>query len=162
MKQVMPGKEKIWHQTFRIGIFLKGLDGVLEMIGGTLLWLASPALVNAVVFVLTQHELSTDPHDLIANFLVRAAQNLSASSQIFAAVYLLLHGTVKASLVVALWKEKIRAYPAAILLFIIFGVYQFYRYFYDHSLFLLFLTLLDIAVVGLTWKEYLQLKRKID
>ncbi len=152
--------KKFWHKTFRIGILLKGIDGALEIIGGALLLWISPALINSIVVALTQHELSADPHDLFANFLVHAAQNFSVSSQIFAAAYLLSHGVVKEWLVVDLWKEKIRAYPVAIIFFALFAAYQIYRYFFSHSVFLLLLTALDAAVIILTWNEYLQLKKE--
>jgi len=45
-------------RVFEIGIILKGLDGVLETIGGLLLLAVTPATINDVVSRLTQHELS--------------------------------------------------------------------------------------------------------
>ena len=48
-------------QTFEVGIILKGLDGLLEVIGGLLLLVVSPATIDRVVTSLTQHELSEDP-----------------------------------------------------------------------------------------------------
>ena len=48
-------------QTFEVGIILKGLDGLLEVIGGLLLFVVSPATIDRVVTSLTQHELSEDP-----------------------------------------------------------------------------------------------------
>jgi uncharacterized membrane protein len=60
-------------QTFEVGILLKGLDGVLEVIGGLLLLVVSPATIDRVVTSLTQHELSEDPHDLLATHLLKTA-----------------------------------------------------------------------------------------
>jgi uncharacterized membrane protein len=48
-------------RTFEIGIILKGLDGILEVIGGALLLGVSPDTINRVVVGLAQHELSEDP-----------------------------------------------------------------------------------------------------
>ncbi len=48
-------------RTFEVGIILKGLDGALEVLGGLLLLLVSPAAINRVTTTLTQHELSEDP-----------------------------------------------------------------------------------------------------
>jgi hypothetical protein len=42
-------------------IILKGLDGVLEVLGGLLLLVVSPATIDRVVTSLTQHELSEAP-----------------------------------------------------------------------------------------------------
>ena len=80
---------------------LKGLDGALELIGGLLLLVVSPAAIQALVRSLTQHELSEDPHDFVANHLVRLAQGLSHHTELYAAIYLLVHGIAKVVLVVA-------------------------------------------------------------
>ena len=48
-------------QAFEVGIILKGLDGALEVIGGLLLLVVSPATIDRVVTSLTQHELSEIP-----------------------------------------------------------------------------------------------------
>ncbi|HYY82648.1 MAG TPA: DUF2127 domain-containing protein, partial [Actinomycetes bacterium] len=50
-------------RTFQVGIVLKGLDGVLEVVGGVVLLLVSPATINRLVTTITQLELSEDPHD---------------------------------------------------------------------------------------------------
>src|SRR5579859_5424885 len=54
-------------RAFLIGIVLKGLDGVLEVAGGILLLLVSPGTIDRITGALTQHELSEDPHDFLAN-----------------------------------------------------------------------------------------------
>ena len=91
-------------QTFEVGIILKGLDGVLEVIGGLLLVIVSPATIDRVVTGLTQHELSEDPHDLLATHLLGTAHGLTGAAVLFGAVYLLAHGLVKVALVAALLK----------------------------------------------------------
>jgi uncharacterized membrane protein len=58
-------------QTFEVGIILKGLDGVLEVLGGLLLLVVSPATIDRLVTGLTQHELSEDPHDFLATHLLK-------------------------------------------------------------------------------------------
>ena len=65
-------------QTFEVGIILKGLDGMLEVIGGLLLLVVSPATIDRIVTSLTQHELSEDPHDFLATHLLRTAHGLTA------------------------------------------------------------------------------------
>ncbi len=108
--------------------------------------------------MLTQSELSEDPKDLIANYLIKTAQEFSVSTQLFGIIYLLSHGFIKIFLVVSLWRGKLWAYPTAIIVFIAFGVYQLYRFYFTHSLWLIFLTVLDILVIVLTGIEYKQLK----
>jgi uncharacterized membrane protein len=99
-----------------------------------------------------------DPRDFVANYLSHAAQDLSVSSQHFAAFYLLSHGAIKLWLIIGLWRKKPGYYPAAIAVFSFFVLYQLYRYSFSHSVPLLAITILDVAVIGLTWFEYQQLR----
>ncbi len=97
--------------TFEIALIFKGLDGLLEIIGGVLLLLISKAQLDSWVVTLTQHELSEDPNDFLATHLLSAEGNMSGGSQTFAALYLLSHGLVKVVLVGAVMKDRLWAYP---------------------------------------------------
>ena len=61
----------ILHKRFELGILIKAIDSVLEIIGGILLVFLNPNRLNNLVVWLTQHELSEDPRDVIANFMVK-------------------------------------------------------------------------------------------
>jgi uncharacterized membrane protein len=141
-------------RTFEIGVILKGLDGLLEVVGGVLLLIVSPAAINRIVAALTQHELSEDPHDVIATHLLRVTHGLTGSAIGFAAAYLLLHGIVKVVLVLALLRNKIWAYPWLIAFLVAFIGYQLYRIVLDPTLGLSALTIFDALIVWLTWREY--------
>jgi uncharacterized membrane protein len=144
---------------FDIGIFFKGLDGVLEIVGGLLLFVVRPETITGILTTLTQHELSEDPYDVIASQLARLVQDFSASTQLFAGVYLLSHGVIKVVLVASLFRERLWAYPAAIVVFTLFIVYQMYRYVLEPSTSMIVLSVLDVIVIALTWLEYRRLKR---
>ena len=146
-------------RAFMVGIVLKGLDGVLEVVGGLLLVVVTPATIDRVVRALTQHELSQDPHDFIANRLLHATGTLTASSVRFGAVYLLLHGVVKVVLVAALLRNKLWAYPWMIAFLVAFIGYQVYRLTFAPSLGLVGLTVFDAIVVWLTLREYVKQRR---
>jgi uncharacterized membrane protein len=139
---------------FEISISLKGLDGLLEVVGGVLLLLVSPAQLTSILMLLTQHELSQDPKDFIATHLLTYVHTLSASVILFAAAYLLAHGIVKIVLVVALLKEQLWAYPWTIGFLVIFILYQVYRLILHVSVWLIALTLFDCFVVLLTVLAY--------
>jgi len=141
-------------RAFVVGIILKGLDGVLEVVGGLLLLLVSPATIDQISRALTQHELSEDPHDFLATHLLHVTGSLTGSAIRFGAVYLLLHGVVKIALVTALLRDKIWAYPWMIAFLIVFIVYQIYRMTFAFSIGLLGLTIFDVVVVWLTYREY--------
>ena len=141
--------------TFKIGLVLKGLDGILEVIGGLLLLFLSPAAIEHIVRMLTAHELSQDPHDLIARHLLHTASHLTTSTTLFGAIYLLSHGTSKLVLVVLVLRDKLWAYPWLIVLLLAFIVYQLYRLIFVHfSVGLTALTIFDAVLVWLTWREY--------
>ncbi len=151
-------KARLIHLFFDASIIAKGIDGVLEIVGGVLLFLIAPAQLSHIARVLTQHELSEDPHDLVAAYFLHSITGLSGSAKVFGAVYLLWHGVAKVGLVTALLLRRRWAYPAAIAAFLLFIAYQLYRYFHTHAPELLALSALDIVVIALTWLEYKQLR----
>jgi uncharacterized membrane protein len=146
-------------RTFEIGIVLKGLNGLLELVGGVLLLAVSPATINRIVVSVTQGELSEDPHDVVAHFLRSAAHSLTSSTVVFGALYLLTHGIVKVVLVLSLLRDKLWAYPWMILFLLVFIVYQGYRLTFAPSLWLVGLTVFDIVIAWLTWREYRKHRR---
>lgn len=146
-------------KTFKIGLVLKGLDGILEIAGGILLLFLSPHAIEHIARTLTAHELSEDPHDLIARYILHTSSHLTTSTTLFAAVYLLSHGIAKVVLVALVLRDKLWAYPWLIALLLAFIAYQLYRITAVHfSVGLTLLTIFDAVLVWLTWREY-QAKR---
>src|SRR6266702_5545059 len=142
-------------KTFKIGLVLKGLDGILEIAGGILLLFLSPHAIEHIARTLTAHELSQDPHDLIARYILHTASHLTTSTTLFGAVYLLSHGVAKVVLVALVLRDKLWAYPWLIALLLAFIAYQLYRITAVHfSIGLTALTIFDAALVWLTWREY--------
>lgn len=143
-------------RAFAVGITLKGLDGVLEIVGGVLLLLVSPATIDRLTRFLTEHELSEDPHDFLATHLLHASSGLTGSALQFGAAYLLTHGLVKIVLVAALLRNKLWAYPWMIAFLLAFIAYQIYRMTFAPSIGLVTLTVFDAFVAWLTYREYLR------
>ena len=82
-------------RTFKISIGLKGIDGLLEIIGGIILLFVAPVTLQQWARSLTAHELAQDPNDFIARHLLHSASQLSHSTTLFGAIYLLSHGIAK-------------------------------------------------------------------
>jgi uncharacterized membrane protein len=143
-----------FDRLFEVGIILKGLDGILESIGGLLLLAITPATINRLAAKLTQHELSEDPKDFIANHLLGYTHGLTGSAVTFAAVYLLLHGITKIVLVAALLRNQIWAYPWMLAFLLIFIGYQLYRLVLSPAFGLSALTIFDAFIAWLTWREW--------
>lgn len=157
---LQPSRSKsMLHDSFRAGITLKGIDGILEAVGAVLLWFVKPSSISAISMVLFEHDLPLDPHDFIATHLLHISEKLANGGKTFACIYLLSHGLIKAFLVIALWFDKLWAYPLTTAVFSLFSFYQIYRFTHTHSLVLAFLTVFDILIIYLTWVEY-QTQRK--
>jgi len=142
------------HRLFAASVLIKGVDGVLETIGGFLFMFVSPKALNSLVVFFTAHELSEDPDDWFATTLRHAVHNLSSDTKLFVSAYLVAHGLVKVFLVAGLLRKKLWAYPAALWFLGIFLLYQLYRFSHTHSLGLLALSALDLFVASLVWLEY--------
>ena len=157
----VPSTERWVGLLFRVSLLFKALFSVLEIAGGIVGYLISQHTIVDFVTVVTQEQLTKDPDDRFAQYLIQAAGNLSLSSQHFAALYLLSHGVVKTILIVGLLRERLVYFPLSILAFSLFVVYQLFRYQTTHSIWLLLLTVVDIAIIALTAQEYRYLRSRL-
>jgi len=156
-----PGVSKALDRTFKIGLVLKGADGVLQIIGGVLLLVLSPSSINRIAQSLTAHELSQDPYDRIAYYILHTTSTLNSGTTLFAVIYLLSHGVSKVILVAMVLKEKLAAYPWLIALLVGFIAYQLYVItLVKFSWGLSALTVFDVFLIWLTWREYQARKRE--
>ncbi len=105
---------------YRIGLWIKGIDGVLEMAGGLFLLVVSQPQLGQLVTFLTQRELTEDRSDWIANHLRDAVSQLSPNTKLFASVYLLGHGVIKLFLMVGLVRGWPWSYRPAIAFLLVF------------------------------------------
>jgi uncharacterized membrane protein len=151
-------KPSVVHVLFLIGVIGKGIDGLLEAVGGLVLFFVTPGQIQSLAQALTLHKLSKDPNDLIANYILNSAGGLSDATERFAATFLVWHGVVKIVLVAALLRKREWGYVAGIAAFSLFLVYQIYRYLHTRSPELLALSVVDLFVIALTWLEYERLR----
>jgi uncharacterized membrane protein len=142
------------HESFEIGIAVKGFDGLLEFLGGAIIFFMKPSQMNELVRKVCEYLLTRAPHSAVAIHMFNASQNMTSSSAKFAALYLLSHGLVKVLLVSCLWMNKLWAYPLTIAVFGAFAVYQVFRFTHTHSWALVVLTIFDVLIILLTWNEY--------
>jgi uncharacterized membrane protein len=146
------------HLVFEWSLWLKAILALSEIVAGLATYFVPQQLVLTFVLWVTRKEFAEDPHDLVANFLLHAVQNLSIGARKFAAMYLLAHGVVKLWLIIGLLRERLWYFPVSIAVFGLFIVYQVYRYTFTHSIWLLLITVLDIVVIVITWHEYRYLR----
>ncbi len=151
---------RLLHRVLELGIIMKGVDALLEMIGGFLLWFAASVTFDQWVISLTQHELIEDPQDKIALLLRQAASMVSTDARLFGGAYLVVHGLAKLLLVTGLLRGKMWAYPATFGFLSLFIAYQLYRFSLSSSMGLLMLSFFDMVFALLILREYL-IKRHV-
>src|SRR5437588_12737836 len=147
-------ERKIEHGLFLLSVWSKGIAGLVETIGGLLLLCVPQAGLNALVVALTAPELAEDPTDRVATLLQRIVHELTADTKIFISGYLIIHGVIKVLLVAGLLGRRLWSYPVSLWFLAAFIAYQMYRFLFTHSLWLIALTVLDLIVAFLIWREY--------
>lgn len=145
------------HRFFEVGVFVKGVDGTLQLVGGIVLLFLSPAAINAMALFFIEGELQEDPTDLVANLLLHATQNV-IQLRLLASAFLIAHGAVKLLLVGALARNRLWSYPAAIVVFSGFVVYQVHQLSHQYSFFLVTVTGVDVLFILLVILEYRHVK----
>ena len=84
----------------------------------------------------------------------RWSGGLTADTERFASTYLIAHGVAKLVIAWGLIREKLWAFPTALVVFGLLILYQMYRVAHTHSLTLALLIAIDIVVCYLIWREY--------
>lgn len=151
---------RILHQAFEASLAIKGLMAAAEGLAGIGLLLTSNAALLAYVNWLTRHEIAQDPTDPIALWVQGAAGALSIETQHFYALYLIAHGALKLTMVLALAKRAVWAYPVSVLILACFVAYQLQHWTHTHSDLLLLLSGFDFVMILLILREYTQLRRQ--
>jgi len=141
-------------KTYEIGIIIKGIDGVLELVGGLLVLTLSAHTINHITNWLTTDALQENPHNFIAVHVEHAGRHLASGQTTFAALFLLTHGALKVGLVTALLLNKLWAYPWALGVLGLFLIYQVFLLVTSPGIGMAFLTVLDIFILWLIWREW--------
>lgn len=149
------------ERLFRIAVAIKGIDGGVQLVAAIALLFIPPTLVLRAAHAVITRDLVGDPNGALAAHLQEAAGHFAGGgTRWFAILYLLLHGLVKLGLVVALWRKIMPAYPVAVLVLAAFVVYEVIRAVHTHSIALPFFAALDVVIIVLVVREYLQLRRE--
>jgi uncharacterized membrane protein len=146
--------QTLLDKIFEISIIIKGIEGGFELLGGVGLLAAGPGVINWLVTVVTQQELSEDPDDKLANYLLHAGQHLASGGTTYLVAYLLVHGVIKLVAVLALLQNKLWAYPFSLVTLGLFMLYQVYQVYTGHSWTVAILTLYDVFLLWLIWREF--------
>jgi len=144
---------------FSLGVWIKGINGLLEIVGGILVLTIKTSTVIRIILLITQQGLIIDRHDILAHMLRHGVDRITEGAKVFGGIYLLAHGAANIFLAIGLLRSKLWSYPAAISFLCIFIGYQIYRVTLHHSVLLMIVTGLDIVIVFLIRREYAVIKK---
>jgi len=140
-------QEKRIHQLFQITVALKGLHGIIEIVGGIALALFSTDSVLRLLYRWDRHEWVT--------------RHFSTGEHHYYVWFFLSHGALNLALAIGLLLEKLWAYPAAMVVLVLFIVLQLHRFTHVHDPGLIFFSLLDVVVIALAVHEYGLLRKHL-
>ena len=143
---------------FDYGLFLKILGGLSDVVASVLVLVVPPHLVLRVAEIATQGELASDPHDLVGNLIRASAHAFVLEGHFLLAVFLFVHGAVKATLATLVFLQKRWAYPAFMAVLVVFASYEIYRGVVRHDFLLGSFALFDLILFGITVHEYRRVK----
>lgn len=145
---------------YRVGIVIKGFDGLVELVAGVALLVAPGTvhwLLSHVAGEMYQHHTHTG--QFIATYVARLDGDLARSGLVFLIAFLIGHGIVKLALVYCLLQRIVWAYPYALGFLGLFLVYQLYVLVSNPtSIGMWLFTLLDVVIIWLVWGEWRDLR----
>lgn len=146
-------KRQAVHWMFDVAVIIKAINGVLEIAGGYFL-VFKPGWIGPTVASWAADLLIDHPGNWFAPMLANWGDGLTTDTEHFASKYLIGHGAAKVFIAWGLIREKLWAFPTALVVFGLLILYQLYRFAHTHSPTLALLIVVDIAVCYLIWREY--------
>src|ERR1041384_5997993 len=144
---------------YKAGLWLKGANGVLELIGAVLVVVLPDSSINRVIVFLLQQGVEEGKRDALLEAVSRSLTGL-VGNRGFAIFYLVGHGVVKIFLVTFLFMGKRWAYPIAIGAMALFMVYEGFRLAVHPTAMLGFILALELAITTLIVRHALQEGRR--
>ncbi len=151
----------LFDKVFEGGLIIKGVFAAGEFLSGLLLLFISPASIHQFLTFITQQELSEDPHDKIAHFILHSADSLNVSNKGFVVAYLWVLAAIKLTAVIGILKNILWVYPFAFVSLGLIMLYQVYSIYVRPSVGLTLLTAFDIFILFMIWREYGKAKVKL-
>lgn len=144
---------------YTIGVVLKGIDGLVELVTGVLL-IMSPGMVHLVLSatIAEARESNAAVRVFIADHLAHLNAQLTSTAIALLVVFLLVHGVVKLVLVYCLLRRLHRVYPYALAILVLFLAFQVYAFVRVPSVSLAIFTVIDVVIIVLVWLEWRKLR----
>lgn len=147
------------HYGFLLGMVVKALDGLLELLGALGLMAVSTDQIESWVWRLTANSMGDDTRGHVARMLRHGAAHFNGDAKHFATTYLLIEGIVKLLLVAGLLRGIRWSYPLGLALLALFCVYQGIHLLHAFSWFLVVLAIMNLIVmvfIAIEWRARAQ------
>jgi uncharacterized membrane protein len=152
--------QSLFDKVFEYGILVKGVDGLIEAATAITLIFVTPRRLQVLIELATHRRLAHDPDDFISNFLIHASHQFTNSARLFFIIYLAIHATIKIIAVIGLLRNKMWAYPFSLIALGALTLYQVYDIIFGSGSWLIIaLTVVDLIILGLIWREYQKVKK---
>lgn len=148
-------KTTAFDRIYYFTLVIKGLDGVFEVIGAILILILNPSRIHCFLELAAQTEFAHRHQAAFGAFSAHVANGYTPGLRYFLVAYLLVHAAVKIVSVVGLMMNKRWAYPFALITLGLMMLYQMYEIvFVRPSLLMILLTIFDVIVLLMIWREY--------
>lgn len=151
----------LFDKVFEAGLLIKGVLALSEFLSGLVLLFVSPASIHRFLAFITQQSLSEDPHDKLAHFILHSADSLNVTNKGFLVAYLWILASVKLIAVIGILKNILWVYPFALVTLGLLLALQIYTLTVRVSIGLSLLTVFDMFVLAMIWREYSKAKSGI-
>lgn len=144
MRKYIP--EIVWQILFKLGMFLRGINGFIYLAVGLMLFFVSVSELNHITL----------------NVLSPLLTDITHRTKNIVGLYIFFHGVINIFLVAGLYKNKLWAYLISIGFISSLILMQLYNISFHYSNILLSLIIFDCIFVFVTWHEYMYHKELRD
>lgn len=140
---------------YMIGVGIKGFDGLVELVAGLWLAIAPASLHGLLTTIIGRAEAHPGRFAaLIAENVAHIDKDLARGGLIVVILFLISHGVVKIALVYALLRKLLWAYPYALVVLVVFLMYQLYVFIIHPTIGMALFAVLDAVIIWLVWREW--------
>jgi uncharacterized membrane protein len=150
------------HRLFIATISAKGMLGILQLFAAIVVYLGGFQYLPSFAQWLVLNELAEDPNDYIALKILQLAGTAPATGTTFYTTYFAAHGLLHIAVAAALLSGASWANHIAVVVLVLFVIYQVFEWISVGGFMLIVLTVIDLAVIYLTVREHRNTRRKVS
>jgi uncharacterized membrane protein len=153
-------KEKVFELLFSLSMILKGIDGIIELLGGIAFAAVNKEKMLQWFYDFLMNEKAFQiSNETILKWVTAFSDALQTNVRVFITIILIGNGIIKIVMAIALLMRKYAAFPWSLFFLVLLFVYQIVQTIQSPSWFLYFFDAFDFAIILVIWKQYLLLKK---